>query len=74
MLPRQQAPALKQNLLDVKAYLEPLRSDTNNSTSIPSKAKRLARLALNQDRLRRIEKTLDENERDINDMKIDLIL
>lgn len=39
-----------------------------------SKAKGLARLSLNQDELRRIERNLDEDDRAIDDMKGDLIL
>ena len=69
-----QAPALEQHLLDLRAYLEPLRSVTDRNTSTPSKAKGLARLALNQDKLKRIAKSLDVNQREIDEMKIDLIL
>jgi hypothetical protein len=68
------APALQQHLLDAKTYLEPMESVTNRDTSVLSKATGLTRLALNQDKLRRIEKNLDENEREIDELKIDLIL
>jgi hypothetical protein len=65
---------LERHLLDAKSFLGPLQSLTNRGTSISLKAKGLARLALNQDKLRRIEKNLDENEREIDELKIDLIL
>jgi hypothetical protein len=69
-----EAPDLEQHLLDARAYLEPLRSVFHKAASAPSKAKGLARLALKQDKLRRIEKSLDVDERAIDEMKIDLIL
>lgn len=69
-----QTPALEQALLDAKAFLEPLRPVINKNASVPSKAKGLARYAFSQDKLKRIEKDLDINERTIDDVKIDLIL
>lgn len=69
-----QTPALEQNLLKVKKYLEPLRSITDKTSSAPSKAKGWARLALNKDKFRLLEKGLDVNEREIDEMKVDLIL
>ena len=62
-----EAHALEQHLLDAKAHLKPLLSATN-------RAKGLTQLALNQGKLRRIEKNLDADEREIDEMKIDLIL
>ncbi|KAL9062914.1 MAG: hypothetical protein Q9157_008542 [Trypethelium eluteriae] len=69
-----QTPALKKALLDAKAFLEPLRPVINKKASVPSKGKGLARYAFSQDKLKRIEKDLDTNERAIDDVKIDLIL
>ena len=67
-------PELEQHLLDARACLEPLLSAINKAISAPSRAMGLTRLALNQGKLRRIEKGLDVYEKEINDMKIDLIL
>ncbi|KAL9105809.1 MAG: hypothetical protein Q9227_009065 [Pyrenula ochraceoflavens] len=69
-----QASALEQHLLNARAYLEPLRPITEKDASTPSKAKVLARLALDQRKLSRIEKDLDLDRQLIDDMKIDLIL
>lgn len=66
----EQAPALEQHLLDARAHLEPLLSATNRATS----AKGLTRLALNQGKLRRIEKDLDVDQRIIDEIKMDLIM
>ena len=66
----EQAPALEQHLLDARAHLEPLLSATNGATP----AKGLARLALNQSKLRRIEKDLDVDQRIIDEIKMDLIM
>ena len=66
----EQAPELQQHLLDARAHLEPLLSATNGATS----AKGLTRLALNQGKLRRIEKDLDEDQRIIDEIKMDLIM
>ena len=69
-----QTPALEQALLNAKAFLEPLRSVANQNASISLKAKGLARYVLSQDKLKRIEKDLDFDERAIDDVNIDLIL
>ena len=69
-----QAPDLEQHLRDTHKFLEPLRSFTNRKGLSPSKVKALTQAGLKQDKLRRIEKTLAEDERAINDIKIDLIL
>ena len=66
----EQAPALEQHLLDARAHLEPLLSATNGATS----AKGLTRLALNQGKLRRIEKDLDVDQGIIDEIKMDLIM
>ena len=66
----EQKPALEQHLLDARAHLEPLLSATNGATS----AKGLTRLALNQGKLRRIEKDLDEDQQIIDEIKMDLIM
>ena len=70
----EQVPALEQHLLDAKAHLEPLLSTINRAASAPFRAKGLARLALNQGKLMRIENVLDKDEREIDETKIDLIL
>jgi hypothetical protein len=69
-----QTPELEQALLNAKAFLDPLRPITTKNASIPSKAKGLARYAFSQDKLKRLERDLDINERAIDDVKIDLIL
>ena len=69
-----QAPTLKQHLLDAKEYLEPLQSVSNETTSASKKAKGLVRLAWTRDKLKRIEENLDIDDKEIHDMKIDLIL
>ena len=68
--PCEQAVALQQHLFDTRAHLEPLLSATNGATS----AKGLTRLALNQGKLRRIEKDLDVDQQIIDEIKIDLIM
>lgn len=69
-----QAPALEQNLLDARAFLEPLLPATKRTTSSPFRAKKLIRLGLKQGKLRGIEKELDVDERAIDEIKIDMIL
>lgn len=66
----EQVSELKQHLLDARAHLEPLLSATNGATS----ASGLARLALNQGKLRCIEKDLDADQRIIDEIKMDLIM
>lgn len=66
----EQAPALEQHLLDARAHLEPLLSATNGAAS----AKGLTRLALNQGKLRRIEKDLDADQRIMDEIKMDLVM
>lgn len=70
----EEIPSLKQHLLDAKVSLEPLRNVTNKAASIPPKAKGLARLSLSQDKLRCIERNLDEDDRAIDDIKGEIIL
>ena len=66
----EQVPALEHHLLDARAHLEPLLFASNGATS----AKGLTRLALNQGKLRRIERNLDVDQRIIDEIKTDLIM
>lgn len=69
-----EAPDLEQHLHEVQVYLEPLQHVAIKKGYDLSKAKGLARLALDKDKIKRIEKSLDADERRIEKMKIDMIL
>lgn len=70
-----QSQTLELHLLEAKNYVEQLHSAFDKASSAPlQRARGLARLAWTKNRLKRIEHNLDVNEKEIDDMKVDLIL